>query len=92
MIFCLASLIERFPSFALALSLSAQDPTKEVLATRFIMKSLFGDARFQIESLRGSAVSSAPTMEAIMLDVVFVALGIAVLALMGAYALSLRRL
>ena len=56
------------------------------------MKSLFGDARFQIESLRGSAVSSAPTKEAIMLDVVFVALGIAVLALMGAYALSLRRL
>jgi hypothetical protein len=30
--------------------------------------------------------------EAIMLDVAFVALGIAVLALMGAYALALRQL
>jgi len=64
----------------------------EVTAARFIMKSLFRAARFGIESLRGSAVSSAPTKEAIMLDVAFVALGIAVLAMMGVYALALRQL
>jgi hypothetical protein len=56
------------------------------------MKSLFRAGRFGIESLRGSAVSSAPTKEAIMLDVAFVALGIAVLAMMGVYALALRQL
>ena len=33
-----------------------------------------------------------PGKEAIMLDVAFVALGIVVLALMGAYALALRQL
>ncbi len=33
-----------------------------------------------------------PSKEAIMLDVAFVALGIVVLALMGAYALALRQL
>jgi hypothetical protein len=33
-----------------------------------------------------------PDKESIMLDVAFVALGIAVLALMGAYAIALRQL
>jgi hypothetical protein len=33
-----------------------------------------------------------PGKEAIMLDVAFIALGVAVLALMGAYALALRQL
>jgi hypothetical protein len=45
-----------------------------------------------LETLLDLAVSSAPTKEAIMLDVVFIALGIVVLALMGAYALALRQL
>jgi chorismate synthase len=55
------------------------------------MKSLFRAARFGIESLRGSGVSSA-RKEAIMLDVAFVALGIVVLTLMGVYSLALRQL
>ena len=64
----------------------------EVPAARFIMKSLFRAAQFGIESLRGPAVRSVPSKEAMMLDVAFVALGIAVLALMGVYALALRQL
>jgi hypothetical protein len=63
----------------------------EIPAARFIMKSLFRAARFGIESLRGSGVSSA-RKEAIMLDVAFVALGIVVLTLMGVYSLALRQL
>jgi hypothetical protein len=35
---------------------------------------------------------SHPSKEAIMLDVTFVVLGLAVLALMGVYALALRQL
>jgi hypothetical protein len=56
------------------------------------MKSLFRSARFKIESLCGAAVGNAPVKEAVMLDVAFVALGVAVLAAMGAYALALRQL
>ena len=72
---------------------TARTPARrdEAPTASIIMRSLFPHARFQIESLRGSAVSSAPTMEAIMLDVAFVALGIAILALMGVYALALRQ-
>jgi hypothetical protein len=55
------------------------------------MKSLRPAAQFAIESLRGSALRSA-RRETIMLDVAFVALGLAVLALMGVYALALRQL
>jgi hypothetical protein len=56
------------------------------------MKSLFRGPRFTIESLCGSAVGNAPNKEAIMLDVAFVAGGVALLALMGVYALALRQL
>ncbi len=56
------------------------------------MKSLLRARPFWIESLCRPAVWSASSKEATMLDVAFVALGILVLALVGAYALALRRL
>jgi hypothetical protein len=42
--------------------------------------------------LTRAGVKQRPRTEAIMLDVVFVALGLGVLALMGLYALALRQL
>ena len=56
------------------------------------MGSLRPGAQFAIESLRRSALRTAASKESIMLDVVFVVLGLAVLALMGAYAVGLRQL
>ena len=51
-----------------------------------LMKSLRPRPQFAIESLRRPAAKSASSKETIMLDVAFVALGLAVLALMGVYA------
>jgi len=65
---------------------------KVLLIGLSITKSLFGAAQFKIESLCRSAVRSAARQESIMLDVAFVALGIVVLMLMGAYAIALRQL
>jgi hypothetical protein len=48
--------------------------------------------QFAIESLRGPGVKNVSSKETIMLDVAFVALGLAALALMGVYALALRQL
>jgi hypothetical protein len=45
-----------------------------------------------MEILRDAAIDSAIRSEALMLDVVFVALGFAVIAVMAAYAVGLRRL
>jgi hypothetical protein len=45
-----------------------------------------------MEILRTVAIDGAIRPEAFMLDVVFIALGFAVIAVMGAYAVSLRRL
>ena len=45
---------------------------------------------FDMETLRSAALGFSA--EALMLDVVFIALGIVVLALMGVYALALRQL
>jgi hypothetical protein len=56
------------------------------------MKSLRSPVQFAIETLRRSALEQPLGKEAIMLDVAFVALGLAVLALMGAYAVGLRQL
>ena len=49
-------------------------------------------SQFAIESLRGLGAKNRSSKEAIMLDVAFVVLGLAVLALMGVYALALRQL
>ena len=56
------------------------------------MKSLRLPAGFAIETLRRSALKGCLGEEAIMLDIAFVALGLAALALMGLYALALRQL
>jgi hypothetical protein len=56
------------------------------------MGSLRPGAQFAIESLRRLGLRTAPARRRIMLDVAFVALGFAVLALMGVYALALRQL
>jgi hypothetical protein len=56
------------------------------------MKSLRPAAQFAIESLRGSGLKNRSSKESIMLDVAFVVLGLAVLALMGVYAVGLRQL
>jgi hypothetical protein len=56
------------------------------------MKSLRSPAQFAIESLRGSGLRPGSSKETVMLDVAFVALGLAALALMGGYALALRQL
>jgi hypothetical protein len=55
------------------------------------MESLSRLSRFSMETLLGSALR-ALGKEANMLDVAFVALGLAVLALMSVYALALRQL
>jgi len=47
---------------------------------------------FRNRTLIRIGVKGRPDKEVIMLDVAFVALGVAVLALMGAYALALRQL
>jgi hypothetical protein len=47
---------------------------------------------FRNRKLMRAGVKSLPNKETIMLDVGFVALGCAVLALMGLYALTLRQL
>jgi hypothetical protein len=57
-----------------------------------LMKSLRLPVGFAIETLRRSALKHCLGKETIMLDVAFVALGCAVLALMGAYAFALRQL
>ena len=57
-----------------------------------LMKSLRPAAQFAIESLRGPWLKNRSSKESIMLDVVFVVLGLAVLALMGSYAVGLRQL
>jgi hypothetical protein len=57
-----------------------------------LMKSLRAAPQFAIESLRGPALRIAPARRQIMLDVAFVALGLAALALMGVYAHALRQL
>jgi hypothetical protein len=57
-----------------------------------LMGSLCPGAQFAIESLRGPGLRTAPARRRIMLDVAFVALGLAALALMGVYALALRQL
>ena len=57
-----------------------------------LMKSLRPAAQFAIESLRGPWLKNRSSKESIMLDVAFVVLGLAVLALMGAYAVGLRQL
>ena len=56
-----------------------------------LMKSLHLAAQFAIESLRGRRYDRAGK-EAIMLDVAFVALGLAILALMFVYAHALEQL
>jgi hypothetical protein len=56
------------------------------------MGSLCPGAQFAIETLRRSALKHRLGKETIMLDVAFVALGLAALALMGGYALALRQL
>jgi hypothetical protein len=56
------------------------------------MKSLRPAPQFAIESLRELGLTTAPARRRIMLDVAFVALGLAALALMGVYALALRQL
>ncbi len=61
------------------------------LDAQAFMKSLCRGAQFAIESLRGPGLEP-PARRRIMLDVVFVVLGLAVLALMGAYAVGLRQL
>ena len=91
MIFWLiASIVQRFRRFRLIPVRT--NPAREVLAAFFIMKSLFRSARIKIESLCGAAVGNARIKEAVMLDIAFVALGVAFLALMGVYALALRQL
>jgi hypothetical protein len=57
-----------------------------------LMGSLRAAAQFAIESLRGLGLKNVSSKETIMLDVAFVALGLAALALMGVYALALRQL
>jgi hypothetical protein len=56
------------------------------------MGSLRPGAQFAIESLHGLELKNVFSKETIMLDVAFVALGLAALALMGFYALALRQL
>jgi hypothetical protein len=57
-----------------------------------LMGSLRPAPQFAIESLRGLRLNNVSSKETIMLDVAFVALGLAALALMGLYALALRQL
>jgi hypothetical protein len=57
-----------------------------------LMKSLRSSAQFAIETLQRSTLEQPLGKEAIMLDVAFVALGLAALALMAVYALALRQL
>ena len=56
------------------------------------MGSLRPGVQFAIESLRGPGLKNVSSKETVMLDVAFVALGLAALALMGVYALALRQL
>ena len=56
------------------------------------MRSLRAAPQFAIESLSGLGLKIVSSKETIMLDVAFVALGLAALALMGVYALALRQL
>jgi hypothetical protein len=65
---------------------------KRRLALHLFMESLSRPPRFRMETLLGSAVGNAPIKEAAMLDVAFVAVGVAFLGLMGVYALALRQL
>jgi len=64
----------------------------QLFAALKFMKSLRPAAQFAIESLRGPWLKNRSSKESIMLDVAFVVLGLAVLALMGAYAVGLRQL
>jgi hypothetical protein len=56
------------------------------------MESLCAPLGFGIESLWRSAVGKSDRKGAIMLDIAFLALGCALLALMGVYAHALRQL
>jgi hypothetical protein len=63
-----------------------------IIARQNLMGSLRPPPEFAIESLRRTALNNLSSKERIMLDVAFVALGLAALGLMGLYALSLRQL
>jgi hypothetical protein len=87
----IASLIERFRSFALAFPLYAQ-PDEGSPCDLFLYEILIQQRSIQDRKLTRLGGKERPDKEAIMLDVAFVALGVAVLTLMGVYALALRRL
>ncbi len=57
-----------------------------------LMKSLCRTEPFAIESLPLPALRRDPVKEGIMLDFIFVALGVTLIAAMGLYAAGLRRL
>jgi hypothetical protein len=58
----------------------------------FLYEILIPQRSFQDRKLTRLDGKERPDKEAIMLDVAFVALGVAVLTLMGVYALALRQL
>jgi hypothetical protein len=69
----------------------AQNPPKEVFAAPLHYGILIPRRSIQDRKLMQFGGKERPVKEAVMLDVAFVALGIAVLALMGVYALALRQ-
>ena len=64
----------------------------EIRETRFLYEILIPRPSIRDRKLTRRGRKERLGKEAIMLDVAFVALGIVVLALMGAYALALRQL